>query len=65
MLQLVRNDGAIEVWDLLTRSDTYILTQSVSGKTLTGKPSLSNLGISICLNLIFIGICQNPFFFCF
>lgn len=37
MLQLVRKDGVIEVWDFLTRSDTYILTQSISGKTLTGK----------------------------
>lgn len=36
MMQLVRRDGVIEVWDFLTRSDTYILTQSISGKTLTG-----------------------------
>ncbi|KAJ1526712.1 hypothetical protein ONE63_008292 [Megalurothrips usitatus] len=36
MLQLVRRDGTIEVWDFLTRSDTYVLTQSISGKTLTG-----------------------------
>lgn len=37
MLQLVRQDGTIEVWDFLIRSDTHILTQSVSGKILTGK----------------------------
>ncbi|KAK3927911.1 Dynein intermediate chain 3, axonemal [Frankliniella fusca] len=36
MFQIIRKDGTIEVWDLLTRSDTFILTQSVSGKILTG-----------------------------
>lgn len=36
MLQLIREDGTIEVWDFLIRSDTFILTQSISGKILTG-----------------------------
>lgn len=36
MFLLTLNDGSMEAWDLLVRSDNPILKQSVSGHVLTG-----------------------------
>ncbi|XP_048508570.1 dynein axonemal intermediate chain 3 [Athalia rosae] len=33
---LAQNDGTIEIWDLLMRSEQPMFTQSVSGRTITG-----------------------------